>query len=195
MGPAPVLLVIDLQEGLVAPPEDEPRSTPNLTSNVEKILGHWRSHRWPVVHVHHDDPDPSNPINKFTHPDKFVAHACSAPRDDELLLHKHTGSAFVDPRLEIGQRLDRLGGKKGGVVIIGMDGAQCVNDNTRSANDLGFAVTVVADACATFGMDDYRDPRKKIGAEDTHTAAMSMLGNGFAKVVMTEEVLKMYDGV
>ena len=187
-----MILVIDLQEGLVAPPEEEPRSTPNLTTNVETVLRLWRRRKWPVVHIHHDDLDPEHPINKVTYPDKFKAHACSAPRDDEPLLHKHTGSAFIDPSLRLAERLEQAGGKASGVVIMGMDGAQCVNDNTRAANDLGFEVTVVADACATFGMDDYRDSGKKIGAEETHTAAMSMLNNGFAKVVTTEDLMKIY---
>ena len=107
------------------------------------------------------------------------------------MLHKSTGSAFVDPALGLQQRILDLGGSKAQVVVIGMDGAQCVNDNTRAANDLGFSVTVVADACATFGMEDYRGKgHKAIGAEETHTAAISILANGFARVVMTEEVLK-----
>ena len=192
MASAPVLLVIDLQEGLVNPPATFPRSTPDLASNVEKVLSHWRSHNFPLLHIHHDDPDETNPINKTLHPEAFKAHACSAPRDDETLLHKHVGSAFTDPGLELVSRLEKLGGGKNGVVIIGMDGAQCINDNTRSASDRGFKVTVAADACATFAMEDYRDSKKEISPEDTHTAAMSMLANGFAKVVSTEELLKTY---
>lgn len=96
----------------------------------------------------------------------------------------------MDPELGLAKRLTALGGKGADVVIVGMDGAQCVNDNTRAANDLGFKVTVVADACASFGMPDYRNSERFIGPEETHTAAMSMLANGFAKVLGTEEFLR-----
>ncbi|KAJ9610574.1 nicotinamidase [Cladophialophora chaetospira] len=176
----PVLLVIDLQAGLVDPPaEAGPRSTPNLTTNVPKILDHFRQQKWPVIHINHDDFDPEHHLNKDRYPVAFAPHACSAPIEGEPMLHKQTGSAFVDPKLGLADKISSLGGPNADVVIIGMDGAQCVNDNTRSANDLGFKVTVIADACATFGMEDYRDPTRQIGAEETHTAAISILKNGF----------------
>ena len=187
----PVLLVIDLQQGLVeGDPEMGPRSTPNLTSNVQKILHFWRERAWRVIHVRHDDLDEEHPLHRIHHPEMFKAHPCSAPVGEEPVLDKHVGSAFIDPELRLAERLTHLGGPAAEVVIIGMDGAQCINDNTRMACDLGFKNTVVADACATYGMDDYKYPRRKISAEDTHDAAMGLLANGFAKLVTTEVLLK-----
>lgn len=188
---APILLVIDLQHGIVEPPpEAGVRSTPELTSNVPKILQAWRKRGWPIIHVVHHDSDPGHPLNKDRCPDGHKPHVCAAPQGDEPVLLKTVGSAFTDPDLKLLERLKDLGGSKAKVVIVGMDGAQCVNDNTRGGYDRGFDMTVVADACATFGMPDYRDPEKEICAEDTHVAAMSMLGNGFAKVVKTDDLLQ-----
>ena len=189
----PVLLVIDLQEGIVEGGDGAgPRSTPNLTANVENVLQTWRTRGWPLIHIHHDDPDPDHPIHKISHPERFVAHPCSAPRRDETVLYKHVGSAFVDPQLRLAERLSQLGGKCAEVIIIGMDGAQCVNDNARAANDLGFKVTVIAEACATYGMEDYRGGGRAISAEDAHVAAMSILANGFAKVVTLNDFLALH---
>lgn len=206
----PILLIIDLQVGLVSPtdPSAGERSTPNLTSTVSRMARHFRSNDWPIIHVLHDDPDPDHPLNKVKYPDMFAEHACAAePAVDgtgatEPVLHKSTGSAFATPSLHLADLLRARGAvsdfgftseppRGAEVVLIGMDGAQCINDNARAARDLGFPnVTVVADACASFGMPDYRDKGVEIGPEETHTAAMSILANGFAKVLRAEEWFK-----
>lgn len=187
----PILLVIDLQHGLVEPtPKIGLRSTPDLTNNVPKVIHTWRQLKWPIIHVVHHDSDPDHPLNKDVRPEGHKPHACAKPQGDEPILLKTAGSAFTDPELKLAERLTQLGGPNANVTIIGMDGAQCVNDNARGGCDRGFRMTVVADACATFGMRDYRSGGNAISAEDTHTAAMSMLANGFAKVVMTDDLLQ-----
>lgn len=187
----PILLVIDLQHGIVEPrPEAGPRSTPDLTINVPKVLQAWRKLGWPIIHIVHHDSDPDHPLNKDIHPKGHKSHVCAAPQTDEPVLLKTAGSAFTDPELRLFDRLNELGGAKAKVVIVGMDGAQCVNDNARGGSDRGFDMTVVADACASFGMSDYRPGGKEISAEDTHVAAMSILANGFAKVVTTNDLLQ-----
>jgi nicotinamidase-related amidase len=133
--PPPVLLVVDLQQALVEgfPGSDEGRSTPDLTSNVSKLLSHWRRRAWPVIHIHHDDPNPEEALNMANHPDNCRAHACSAPQPEEPVLVKHVGSAFTDAGRQLETRLRWLsaaaGGGGGHVVVIGMDGAQCINDS------------------------------------------------------------------
>ena len=72
-------------------------------------------------------------------------------------------------------------------MVIGMDGAQCVNSTVRQGDDLGYSMYVVKDACASYGMDDYE--KKNVGAEYTHNAAMWML-MAYSKVTSTENVLK-----
>lgn len=79
------------------------------------------------------------------------------------------------------------------LVIIGMEGSQCVNSTTRHARDLGFDVTVVADACASFGTRDWKAGEAKgkgWNAEETHDMAMAMLAGGYASVVATEQLLQ-----
>jgi nicotinamidase-related amidase len=187
MPPPPTLLVIDLQAGIVdGDPEWGRRSTPSLTTNVSKILDAWRTRKWPIIHIHHNDPDPDHPLN-VAHAETFKAHSCSEPVEGEVVLVKQVGSAFIDHALKLEARLREHAGE---IVVIGMDGSQCINNNTRNASDLGFKVTVIADACSTYGMDDYKSPGEKISADDTHDAAMGMLANGFAKVTMTEEFLR-----
>jgi nicotinamidase-related amidase len=62
----------------------------------------------------------------------------------------------------------------------------CVEAATRAASDLGFACTLVHDACAT---KDLKFGDKVIKSEDVHYATLSTL-KSYATVISTEEFLK-----
>jgi nicotinamidase-related amidase len=141
----PILLLIDLQHGLVEGiPEWGPRSTPDLVENVTHLLSTWRSKGWPILHVHHDDIDPTNPISS-NFPESVKVHEIAAPQGDEKVFVKHTGSAFMKTKLP--DIIKSYGHRK--IVVIGMDGGQCVNSTTRQGADLGYDMVVVGDACAS----------------------------------------------
>jgi nicotinamidase-related amidase len=179
----PILLLVDLQHGLVeGDPEWGPRSTPKLVENVKYLLNTWRAKNWPILHIQHDDNEPKNPINS-DYPETFAIHTSAVPEGDEKVFVKHTSSAFVAEGLP--EAIKSYGHRK--IVVIGMDGAQCVNSTVRQGDDLGYKMFVVADACASYGMDDYEG--KNVGAEYTHNAAMWML-KAYGKVTQTADVLK-----
>jgi nicotinamidase-related amidase len=183
---APVLLLIDIQQGMVeGPSEWGPRSTPNLTTNVEKLLEFWRSKSWPVLHVQHDDiADPTNIISA-KYPETYKIHASAAPIKDEPVFVKNVGSAFVATGLPTA--LEKLGTRgKRRIYVAGMDSSQCINSTTRNGGDLGYKMTVVSDACAGYGIEDLNG--KKVDAQTTHELAISML-QGDARIGTTNEVL------
>jgi nicotinamidase-related amidase len=191
-----VLLVIDLQQCLVAPPlEDGPRSTPLLTTNVRTILTRWQELHYPLIHINHHASNPMDPLHP-SHQVTSAPHSCAKPLPNETIRYKSTGSAFIGAHggkslLENLEAFASPAGEQAKLVIIGMDGAQCVNSTTRSAADLGFDVTVVADACASFGTQDWRRGEAKEkgwSAEETHDVAMAILAGGYARVVSTEEL-------
>jgi nicotinamidase-related amidase len=68
-----------------------------------------------------------------------------APLDNERVIVKQLPSSFVNTELK--QFLDASGKKE--LVIAGFMTHMCINATTRSAVDLGFTPTVIADACAT----------------------------------------------
>jgi nicotinamidase-related amidase len=108
-----------------------------------RVLGAFRAGSEPVVHVQHswDEPDaaylkPGTP--GFEHDDRV------APTEHELVVIKEAPNAFVGTDLE--QRLRSYGIDQ--LVVAGMMTSMCVDATVRAAVDLGFAVTVVGDACA-----------------------------------------------
>ncbi|KAM3085491.1 hypothetical protein ACMFMG_002565 [Clarireedia jacksonii] len=179
----PILLVIDLQQLVVDASEFwGPRSTPNLLTTVPKILSAFRANNLPIIHCHHNSPDPQSPL----HSSKTAAvapHPCAAPLPGEPVIAKQTCSAFINTNLN--EVLDNLGG---------IDGAECVNSAARNAADLGWKVEVVPEACASYGLGNRRgEGGETIAPEVVHKVMMASLG-AYAKLVGVEELLGGLDG-
>ncbi|PQE03137.1 isochorismatase hydrolase protein [Rutstroemia sp. NJR-2017a BBW] len=185
----PILLVVDLQQLIVDRPPKTwgTRSTPNLTTTVPKILSAFRANNLPVIHVQHQSINPSHPLHA-SQTANVAPHPCAAPLEGEPVIVKLTGSAFVNTNLV--EILENSGGKeKNRLVIIGVDGAECINSTTRSAADLGWEVQVVPEACASYEVGDRRgEGGEIIEAEVVHKVVMGILV-GYAKLVGVEELL------
>jgi nicotinamidase-related amidase len=69
-----------------------------------------------------------------------------APGDDEIVLPKSSSSVFVSTHIDY--ILRNLGVTQ--LVICGFVTDQCVESAVRDACDLGYLVTLVPDACATY---------------------------------------------
>jgi ureidoacrylate peracid hydrolase len=78
-------------------------------------------------------------------PDAAVLHAM-APAADEIVLPKTSSSVFNSTSLN--QLLRNLGARH--LVLCGCVTDQCVEHAVRDACDLGYLVTLVVDACATY---------------------------------------------
>lgn len=72
-----------------------------------------------------------------------------APGEDEIVLPKSSSSVFVSTHIDY--LLRNLGVSQ--LVISGLITDQCVESAVRDACDLGYLVTVVSDACATYSAE------------------------------------------
>lgn len=79
------------------------------------------------------------------HPDGRVIDEI-APGEDEIVLPKSSSSVFVSTHIDY--ILRNLGVRQ--LVICGLLTDQCVESAVRDACDLGYLVTLVPDACATY---------------------------------------------
>lgn len=175
-----VLLPIDLQKGF-----DEARwgnrSTPELEANVGRVLGAWRSAGLPILHVRHA----STAATSTLHPD-HPGHAFkpeATPLPGEAVVTKSVHSAFIGTDLEA--RLKRLGARR--LVLLGIQTNYCVATTARMAGNMGYDVTVLADACATFDQP-LRDGRM-VHAQMLHDIALAELDGEFGRVVETKQAL------
>lgn len=174
------LLLIDVQQGL-----DEPRwgarNNPGAERRIADLLAAWRAAKRPVIHVQHLSTEADSPLR----PDRpgHVFKTEALPIDGEPVFQKNVNSAFIGTALERHLRdrgIDTL-------VIAGITTDHCVSSTTRMAGNLGFSVTVVEDATATFervGPDGVH-----YSADVMHRAALASLHGEFATVRSTRDVI------
>ncbi len=72
-----------------------------------------------------------------------------APEDDEIVVPKTSSSVFISTNIDY--LLRNLGIRS--LVVAGVLTDQCVESAVRDACDLGYLVTLVTDACATFSRE------------------------------------------
>jgi len=92
---------------------------------------------------------------------------------------KHYANSFRETNLK--EILDRNDIKE--LVLVGAMSHMCVHAAGRAANDFGYDVTVVHDACAT---RDLEFEGTVVPAAQVHAAFMSALGFAYAKMVTTD---------
>ncbi|RUV27054.1 MULTISPECIES: isochorismatase family cysteine hydrolase [unclassified Mesorhizobium] len=81
-----------------------------------------------------------------------------APGEDEIVLPKSSSSVFVSTHIDY--LLRNLGIRQ--LVLAGLVTDQCVESAVRDACDLGYLVTLVPDACATYSQERHDNSLRTI---------------------------------
>lgn len=176
----PALLVIDVQQG-IDDPRHGARNNPWAEKRIASLLDAWRREGWPVIHVQHMSTHPESALRPDAPGNALKPEAL--PAEGEALFQKTVSSAFIGTALESHLRthgIERL-------VIVGLTTDQCVSTTARMAENLGFDVSVVEDATATFeriGPDGLH-----YSADQMHRVALASLHEEFARVLSSAEVL------
>jgi nicotinamidase-related amidase len=176
------LLVIDMQLGFDDPSWGR-RNNPDAERQALRLIRHWRDKRQPVIFVRHDSPDVASPLFRERRGNAFKPgfEIC----EGDSLIAKRVNSAFIGTDLE--PRLRETGIRD--LTILGLTTDQCVSTTARMASNLGFATTVVEDACACFGQTS-RDG-VEVSAEVMHLAHMTTLHSEFARVTRVSGLLSL----
>jgi len=174
------LVVIDVQYGL-----DNPRlgtrNNPDAEKRIADLLAAWRTAGKPVIHVKHNSVEPNSELRPERPGNAIKKEAL--PIEGEPLFQKNVNSAFIGTGLEEYLRSKGIDS----LVIVGLTTEHCVSTSARMAGNLGFKVTVVADATATFektGFDGAHYP-----ADLVHGVELASLNGEFATVRESHDVL------
>ena len=180
-GDATALLVIDIQNFYFEGGRLALSGPVAASRNARALLDRFRERGWPVVHVQHLPEGVDAPC-----PDSGDAttriHADVLPLPGEPVVVKHHANAFRGTGLT--EALHTRG--VGRLVIAGMQTHMCVEAAARAGADLGFAVTVVHDACATRGL---AFGGVEVPAAHVHAAALAAIVNMYGRAVSTAELL------
>ncbi len=177
------LILIDIQKGL-----DEwdyyggNRNNHDAEKNASAILSAFRQRKLPVFHVRHSSTNPKSPL--FAEKSGFQIKNEVKPLENEPIFTKNVNSAFVGTDLEM--ELKRQGISN--IVIVGLTTNHCISTSVRMGANIGFNVTLIADATAAFDMIGING--QKFDAEIMHQTAMASLKDEFAIILNTQEFLE-----
>jgi nicotinamidase-related amidase len=137
-----VLLVVDVQVGVMSESWDAPRIVKNVSRAVERA----RAHGVPVLWVQHSDDELAYGSPQW----QWVPEL--APAQGEPLLHKQFNSSFERTALE--DELARLGATH--IALAGASSNWCIRATAYAALDRGYDLTLIKDAhtTSTMALDD-----------------------------------------
>jgi nicotinamidase-related amidase len=138
-GDKSVLLVVDVQAGVMAGAWDAPR----VISNVARAVQRARDEQAPVIWVQHGDDDLPQGSPQW----QWVAELAPAP--EERQIHKRFNSAFEETELEA--TLAELGATR--IVLAGAATNWCIRATAYAALDRGYDLTLLKDAHTTGSME------------------------------------------
>ena len=173
-------MVIDVQQGLDDPRIGE-RNNPGAEARIAELLAAWRATGRPVIHVQHLSLEPDSPLREELPGNAIKPEAL--PAAGEPVFKKHVNSAFIGTGLEAhlrGNGIEEL-------VLAGLTTDQCVSTTARMAANLGFKVTVVEDATATFERTGHDG--RHYDAELMHRVELASLHDEFATIRTAREVI------
>jgi isochorismate hydrolase len=142
--PNAALLVIDVQNGVVASAYDRD----GVIANINTLVAKARAEDVPVVWVQHTDEDLPTGSESWEYVVELVR------RETEPLVHKRYGDSFEDTELE--SLLAERG--VGRLVVTGAQTDACIRSTLHGAIVRGYDVTLVADAHTTEDLSEYGAP-------------------------------------
>lgn len=172
------VIVVDLQNEYLPTGKLPLVGIEDAVATAAGVINAARASGEPVVFVRHEGADADAPI--FTPGTENVEIIPAVqPQEQEPIIVKHYPNSFRETGLQA--LLEEQGIAE--VVVVGAMSHMCIDATARAAADLGYAVTVVADACAT---RDLEFAGRTVAAPDVHAAFMSALAFGYANVVAVD---------
>ncbi|MFJ2323088.1 MULTISPECIES: cysteine hydrolase family protein [unclassified Pseudomonas] len=176
------LIVVDIQNDYFPQGKWPLVGADAAADNAARLIAAFRDAGDSVIHIRHEFTSADAPF--FTPgSDGAKLHRKVLNRADEPVVLKHFVNAFRETELQ--SILDEKAIKE--LVVVGSMSHMCVDGITRAAADLGYAVTVIHDACAS---RDLEFNGLTVPADHVHAAFMSALGFAYANVVSTDEFLQ-----
>jgi nicotinamidase-related amidase len=174
------LLIIDIQNDYFPGGAMELEGAEQAGAKAAQALAKFRKDGLPVFHVRHLSVRPGATFFIPGTPGAEIREGVR-PLEGETLVEKNFPNSFRGTALQ--NYLDK--NKIKNLVVAGMMTHMCVDASVRQAADLGYKVTLLADACATraqsFGGE-------AVPARQVQAAFLAALSGAYAKVIATDEL-------
>jgi len=174
------LIIVDMQIGMQSPALPA-RNNLDAEAQIAALLAAWRGAGLPIIHVRHISRSPQSVF--------FPGQAGAAfqerflPRPGEHVVEKNVPDAFIQSGLERWLHVREIRA----VVIVGVSTNHSVESTARTAGNLGFATTVIADATFAFALRDFGGIERS--ADDVHMMSLANIAREYATVLHTADVV------
>ena len=175
------LIVIDVQESFRQRESWARVSTPDIADRANALVDIARAAGDLVVWVLHTEPGSNTPFDPASGHVRLMDGL--VPADGEPTVRKTSVNAFTTTNL--GQLLTLRGIRE--LVVCGIQTEQCCETTTRVAADLGYDVTFVTEATATFPIP-HRSGEGELGVADIIERTEYALAGRFATISTIAEL-------
>ena len=171
------LLIIDVQNDYFPYGKCQLYKPEVALNTIKDLLEHFRKQDLPVIYIRHESIQGTFFIPNT---DGVQIHNDIKPLDTETVIVKHYPNSFYETNLQ--NKLIENGVME--LVVCGMMTHMCIDTSVREAKDLGYYVTLIADACAT---KDLEWTGRKLPASFINDVYMASLNSKFAKVIASAD--------
>lgn len=172
------LVIIDIQNDYFPHGKCELFQAERALTVTQKLLKHFRTEKLPIFYVQHISPE--NATFFLPNTKGVQIHKDIEPSSSENVIVKHMPNSFHETNLH--EMLSSLSIKN--LVMCGMMTHMCVDTSVRAAKDLGYYVTLIADACTT---KDLEWNGRKLPASFINDVYMASLNGKFAEVITSAD--------
>ncbi len=179
--PSPIpLIILDVQDAIDRPNWDG-KNNPEYVVVIQRLLNHWRSNGWPVLHVKHDEQTPTS--SYYVHGPWNGIKKDVAPIKGETVIIKHENCAFIGTELDtiLGEmQVKRL-------VLTGVVIHNSMDATVRAGKALGYSIILPSDA--TTAVPVVGAHGKSWDATTVHELTLAILGDEYADVMLSDELV------
>lgn len=179
--PSPIpLVILDVQDAIDRPNWDG-KNNPEYVAVIQRLLEHWRSNGWPVLHVKHDEQTPTS--SYYVHGPWNGIKKDVAPIKGETIIIKHENCAFIGTELDAilkGMQVKRF-------VLTGVVIHNSMDATVRAGKALGYSIIIPSDA--TTAVPVVGAHGKSWDATTVHELTLAILGDEYADVMPSDEVV------
>lgn len=149
---------------------------------AKQVLSFFRTKQLPIIHIQHIATRPN--ASFFIPNTKGVEiHPSVSPLANEKVIVKHFPNSFRETDLQQYLTANQIRN----LVVCGMMTHMCIDASVRAAKDLGYTITLLADACATRNLEI---ENRKVAASEVQTAFLAALSYYYATISSVEQFCK-----
>jgi nicotinamidase-related amidase len=179
--PSPIpLIILDVQDAIDRPNWDG-KNNPGYVVVIQRLLEHWRSNGWPVLHVKHDEQNPAS--SYYVHGPWNGIKKDVAPIKGEAVIVKQENCAFIGTELDAflkAMQVKRL-------VLTGVVVHNSMDATVRAGKALGYSIILPSDA--TTAVPVVGTHGKSWDATTVHELTLAILSHEYADVMPSAEVI------